>query len=399
MAHALLALCLRRQDKFEAATEEAQQAIGLSPDEAYPHYVLSVVMAARNRFAEGKSGIQDAIRIEPEEADYWGQLAAVELELRDWNAALTAAERGLQIDAEHVGCTNLRVQALTKLGRRTEADAAVEAALRREPENAYTHANRGWTLLEQRNPAKAMEHFREALRLDPELDWARAGIVEALKAKNFIYRWMLGYFFWMARLSRQAQWGVILGAYVLSRIVASVEENHPEFAVVTRPLMVAYIVFVVLTWLSRPLFNSLLRLNRFGRLVLSREDVWQSNLVCLFMLPALAAGITFAIQGQSVIGVFAEIIGISCALQAMYVGTVFNCSEGWPRWSMAAGAAVYFVAWITLVVMLYRAYAGNGQFFSKLFDAAIAWRDNFVLPLSLGLFLAANYLAMARPKR
>ena len=158
------------------------------------------------------------MQLEPDDADYWGQLAAIELSTGKWDAALAAADRGLQVDPEHVNCTNLRVQAPQNSGRRTDADAAVEAALRRTPDDAFTHANRGWTLLEQGNPAKAMEHFREALRLNPEMDWARAGIVESLKAKHFVYRWILGYFFWMQRLSGRARWGVIIGAYLLFQV-------------------------------------------------------------------------------------------------------------------------------------------------------------------------------------
>ena len=203
-AHAILALCLLKKDQLDAATQEAQQAIALAPDEAFSYHVFSEILKQRNRLPEAKTAISEAIRLNPSDSDYYSQLAAIELLQRDWNAALVAADHGLQVDPEHVACTNLRVQALTKLGRRTDADAAVETALLRDPDNPYTHANRGWTLLEQGNPAKAMEHFREALRLNPNMAWARQGIVEALKARHFIYRWMLGYFFWMLRLSRRA---------------------------------------------------------------------------------------------------------------------------------------------------------------------------------------------------
>ena len=55
-------------------------------------------------------------------------------------------------------------------------------ALGRNPENAHTNANQGWSLLHGGQPGKALEHFREALRLDPDLEFARAGMVEALKA-------------------------------------------------------------------------------------------------------------------------------------------------------------------------------------------------------------------------
>ena len=38
--------------------------------------------------------------------------------------------------------------------------------------------------LEKGNPKKALEHFKEALKQEPNLESAKAGIVHALKAKN-----------------------------------------------------------------------------------------------------------------------------------------------------------------------------------------------------------------------
>ena len=52
-----------------------------------------------------------------------------------------------------------------------------------DAEDATSHANLGWTLLHQGNLKKAEEHFREALRLDPELELARLGAIETLKSK------------------------------------------------------------------------------------------------------------------------------------------------------------------------------------------------------------------------
>ena len=91
--------------------------------------------------------------------------------------------------------------ALTHLGRRGEAGTAIDTALARDPKNALTHANRGWTLLHGGDHARALEHFREALRLDPELAWARRGIVETLSARGPVIRLLLRYFLWMQRIA------------------------------------------------------------------------------------------------------------------------------------------------------------------------------------------------------
>ncbi len=279
LAHALLALCLARAKNFKEAMSEAKLAIHLGPDLAFGHYVLASVLDDQECYNEAEDAVQEALRLDPEDPDYFAMLSQIKLNQRRWPEALEAAERGLQLDSEHVSCTNLRAIALVKLNRKEEAGATIATALAREPENAISHANQGWTLLQRNESEKAMEHFREALRLNPELDWAREGIVEALKARHFIYRIMLGYFFWMSRLSSRAQWGVVIGGYFGYRILLSFAENNPAAAPFIWPVLILYIIFAVLTWIARPLFNLLLRLHPFGRLALSREQVIASNWV------------------------------------------------------------------------------------------------------------------------
>ena len=287
-AHALLALCLAQREQFKDATHEARQSIHLGPDFPFAHYAHARVLYDRNHHQEARAAIEEAIRLDPEDADYYSLLAGIHFDEKRWPEALNAAEQGLQFDSEHAGCTNLRAMAMVKLGRKTEAGATIDAALAKNPDNALTHANQGWTLLEQGEPKKALEHFREALRLDPENEWARNGVVEALKARNIIYAVMLKYFLWMSKLSGRAQWGIILVGYFGNRMLGAAAQTHPDLAPWLLPVRMLYVAFALMTWLAYPLFNLMLRLNRFGRLALSREQIVASNWVGACALATLA---------------------------------------------------------------------------------------------------------------
>ncbi len=157
-AHALLALCLAEREKFEDSTHEARQAIQLGPDSPFAHYAHARVLYDRNHHQEARAAIAEAIRLDPEDADYYSLLAGIHFDEKRWPEALNAAEQGLQFDPEHTGCTNLRAMAMVKLGRKAEAGATIDAALAKNPDNALTHANQGWTLREQGEPRKALEH-------------------------------------------------------------------------------------------------------------------------------------------------------------------------------------------------------------------------------------------------
>lgn len=331
IVHAQLALCLSELKKYREATEEAQLAVHLGPDAPYPHYALAETYYARNRLSQALAAVNEAIRLDPEDVHHWALLSRIHFGSSRWWPALEAADTGLAIDPENVACTNLRAMSLVKLGRKTEAGATIDTALARNPEIALSHANQGWTLLEQRQPQKAMEHFREALRIDPEMEWARLGIVEAMKARHGIYRWMLMWFFWMSRLPTRAQFGVIIGGYFGVQYLRSLEQAHPNWAVWITPLCVVYCVFALMTWIADPLFSLVLRLNRFGRLALSREQLIASNWLGLSLAAAIAMLVLAIVtdRGDAFFAAFA--FGILC----IPISSIYRCRRGKPRMLMA----------------------------------------------------------------
>lgn len=384
-AHALLAICLTERKQYDAAEAEARQAVHLGPAEDFSHYAHARLLFERNRFKEAAAAIEQAIQCNPTDADYHGLLAAIHFNEKRWQECLTTTENGLQFDPEHIGCNNLRAMALVKLGRRVEAGLTIDAALQRNPDNSDTHANRGWALLESGDRRKALEHFKEALRLEPTNDWARAGIVEALKAANPAYSLALRYFFWMSRLSTRTQWIVVVGGYLGNRILSDVRRSHPNLAPWILPVQIAYIAFALLTWLADPLCNLLLRLNRYGRLALSEEQTTASNWVggCL-LFSLLGVGI-WAISGFQFLYLLGAIVSFGLALP---VAAIWKCREGWPRKVMAifaTGMGVLAAAILLAVV------GGSAELAMSLLSA-----------FGIG-FIACpwltNALVVARPRR
>lgn len=393
-AHALLSLCLCEQKRWDEATAEAQHAIHLSPAMAYAHFVLAKVLASRGRPEEARSAITEAIRLSPEDADYWNLLAAIHLELRQWTESLAAAERGLQMDAEHQGCLNVRAMALVRLGRRREAGQTIEAALARDPEDALTHANEGWRLLHTGEAQKALEHFREALRLEPTLEWARLGIVEAMKARNIVYRWMLRYFLWMARLSPAVQWGLVFGAWMGQRFLRGLAKAYPPLAPWVWPVVYVYLGFVALTWLAEPLSNLALRMSRFGRLALSREQTITSNLIGGLLLGALAG-----VAGTLVTDADSPVtFALVCGLMVIPTARIYQCEPGWPRMTMLAitgGLGLLGAASVAALALAGLADPGPQKVLRALGGLAF-------LAFAAGVFLSAfggMYLSSARVRR
>src|SRR5262245_9063910 len=316
IAHALMAVCLAEQKKFDQAYGEARQAVTIAPELPYSQYVLAYVRYRQDVLFEAEQAIKKALQLDPWDADHFALLAQIKFQQKKWQEALEAAESGLEIDAEHQACANLRAMALNRLGREDEAGRALEDALAQDPENAFTHANQGWTALPRGESHKALEHFRESLRLDPTNDWARSGMVEALKARYLVYRLMLKYHFFMSRLSGRSQWFVLIGLFFVARIVPY--------------LFIPYLIFVFLSWTSDPLSNLMLRLNRYGRLLLTKEEIVASNLVGGLLLTAAASVVIAALTWKTP----AIIAAVGCVMMTIPVAGSFNIEKPKPRRAM-----------------------------------------------------------------
>lgn len=334
-ALALLALSRIEQGKKESAMEAAQEAVGLMPEVSYYHFVYGHVLHRNHREDDAFRAVQEALRLDPADADNFALLASIELARRRWPAALEATETALALNAEHVTALNLRSIALVRLGRKSEAMAAVDYALDRAPENAFSHANQGWNYLHRNQPQPAQEHFREALRLDPDLDYAREGMLEALRARNPVYRGMLAYFLWMGRQSGRLQWLLILAVFFGTGVVGALAHAQPEFNWLWWSFLGALYGFVYLTWTAQPMFDLLLRFDRFGRHVLSRQQRVTTNWFGATFALALGSGGLWLVTGGEE-ALFAMIV---LAALSICVATTFRSPDGRPRLMLGAATA------------------------------------------------------------
>lgn len=388
--HAMLALALLALERWDDASAEAKATIGLAPDWSYAHYVNGKVLFERHRLPEALAAVEEAIALDPTDADAHVLLSAIHFDESRFADALRSAESALEHDPEHAGGNNLRAMALMKLGRRAEAGATIDATLARDPGNAVTHANQGWTLLESGDRDRALEHFREALRLDPENEWAREGILAALKSKRWLYALMLKYFFLMSRLPPKTQGWVIFGGWMGNRALSVLSDQQPALAPFVLPLQVLYVAFVFLTWTADPLSNLLLRLDPFGRLVLTDDQVRASGWVGGLLAAALGAVVAALVTGADDLFWLAMV----CAFMLIPVAAVFKCPPGPVRRKMTIYAGVMGAMGLASSALAFSS-ADVGSSLSDLRTSAFL--AFFVMLFGSGWF--ANWLIMRRVPR
>ena len=283
---ALLALCLRDLRRNSAALKVARDSVANGPDLPFAHYAHACVLDAVDEFPAALDAVAEALRLDPEDADYYALRASLFLQMENPDAALRAADEGLAHDPTNADCINMRSRALLLTGRKSEAASAAQHALEQDPDNAYSHASAGWIKLQQGRYDEAATHFAEALQRQPGMEWARQGMLESLKARRILYRLMLRYYLWIEQAGSKMRWVVLIGIFLAVRFARGI---NPWLAV---PL----IAFVYLTWTAKPIFNLLLRFDKFGRLVLSPDERRATTFTAALLLPAAGLVITSAIR-------------------------------------------------------------------------------------------------------
>jgi tetratricopeptide (TPR) repeat protein len=320
-AHALLADVLRAQKRYDEALAEADESVHLAPEWGYVHYSQSFVLEQAVRPLLAEQSAREAIRLDPENADYRAQLASIMNWLGRYDEGLAEAEAGLKIDPENVESLHQKSIALRCLGRREEAHRTLRTALTLDPENARSQASQGWNCLGRSDYGPALNHFREALRLDPGLEYAREGLVEALKAQYLSYRLVIRYLTWAAGLGKRIRWLLFIGVLLVFLLgTHSAHETKPGANIALLILGMLYALFWLVTWLTRPTFNLALRLSRFGRHALTKEETTAANWFGGFIAATVEMLIVGGILGSTPL----LLLGAWCGAMILPVGVGLN---------------------------------------------------------------------------
>lgn len=340
-ALSLRALCLVHLRRDDDAFALARIAVGRSPDSAFAWWTLGSLLSQRNRFDDALTAAQRAVALDPADVRCRGLLAQVHALRGEWGRCREAAEAGLALDPTDEACSNLQALALRATTSSGDAwPAAVEDLVRRYPASGWARAGRGWSLLEAGRAHDARADFEQAVALDPTSEWARDGLIEAMKAANPLYAALLRLFLWLDRLPTGTRWTIILGGIFAFRVLRRATEANPSIAIATYPLMAAWILFIVSSWTAVPLSDFIMARTPVGRRLITPDRKLAGNLVAGLLVAAVAAGVVFAITGAQ----RAAETGLACAFLMIPASGVFQCSRGWPRTAMAAWTSVAAVA-------------------------------------------------------
>jgi tetratricopeptide (TPR) repeat protein len=341
--HAYLALCLVEDP---ARTGEAMQAAlwATAHDPVLPTgwYVLSLVQSRRGAPIEAEKTARIALGLAPDLPPLLLHLARLMMDRERYRDGLEFAERALAAAPADPDALMTAGALRSRLGRHAEAEADFGRALARAPDDHAVQGNAGWAALRRGDPAAALRHFRASLQREPGEKSAQHGLLEALRARNPVYRGFLRVALRMYWVHPHLKW-VAIAAAVIGVMYASLLDLPRPMALTVQATIIAAAVF---TWTARPLADLLMLSDPAGRAVLEPAQKVAALGVTALLAAAAALGLAWAVGAPGGMGM-AAILAVLFTIPL----TVAPRTEPGPWRLVLAGYTVLLAVPATLAVL------------------------------------------------
>ncbi|MCD8534743.1 MAG: tetratricopeptide repeat protein [Verrucomicrobia bacterium] len=257
-------------------------AIGIMPDNAWMVAVRSIILSDMDRKEKAMSSAHSAIALDPNCELAWIAKGRAHGAQEEWKLAEESVREALKIDPNDSQANNLLALYLRLQGKTDESARYTESLLSRDAEDPLALSNAGWTHLHSGQYKKAEELFLAALRIEPDLEYARQGIREAYKARSFFYRLFLKWAFFMQRFKGNTQYLIIIGIFLAYQFGRSqLSKIHPGLATL---LIIVYALFLFWVWLASGISHFILLVDKKARLTLKPLEKLDGILVGGFFI-------------------------------------------------------------------------------------------------------------------
>ncbi|RYD20085.1 MAG: tetratricopeptide repeat protein [Verrucomicrobiaceae bacterium] len=301
---AFLELAINRMEldgQLQLALEDARTATGLMPGSAYPLSLQSRILSQLQRPKEALPMAESALALDPEFGHAWNSKAIALIGLSRWKEAEECTRAALELDADDEGASNLLAHTLRIQNRLDESEEESKRRLARNPENAFSFANAGWSALQRGDIKGAEGHFKESLRIDPNMEHARTGLKQSYRARSAFFRLFLKWSFFLQRFSENNRMAIIIGLVIGFKVLRTLAASVDPLLVI--PVALVYFLFVFGSWLSDGIANFLLLRDPVARLSLDRGEKIEGGVIGILFFGGLVALVAGFSLGNHAVGI------------------------------------------------------------------------------------------------
>jgi tetratricopeptide (TPR) repeat protein len=123
------------------AVASAREAVRLAPANANCHLALAQALPLTGDVREADRAVQELLRLAPNNAASWVTASLVALAAKNWNAAISASKKALEIEPENYAALNNLGVALRASGKSREGTRVLAEAARTNPDAHLARQN------------------------------------------------------------------------------------------------------------------------------------------------------------------------------------------------------------------------------------------------------------------
>jgi len=178
-ATALILQILQELQQDEALLEFASEQIAQGKKLVPLYRARAMAYWKKDENEKAISDLNQALRIDPNSADAWGELAVIFYSLMKYPEAMHAADTTLQLQPEQPRMKFLKAVCLHALGRLAESREILDPLLNESPEVTDFQLLRAQIASAEGDFQTAKEFYGKILAIDPQNPTAQSGIADA----------------------------------------------------------------------------------------------------------------------------------------------------------------------------------------------------------------------------
>ena len=270
---AFIELSLNRSEipgQLNQALEDARTATGLVPAEPFPLSLQSRILTDLDRQKEALSLAESALALDPEFLHAWLSKCLALIGLSQWKEAEQCARNALALDPDDETASNLLAHTLRLQNRLDESEEESNRRLARNPDNAFSFASAGWAALQRGDIRGAEGKFKEALRINPDMEYAREGLKHSYRARSAFFRLFLRWAFFIQRFNEKHRTLLIISLVIGFNVMKGIASAINPILVV--PVAILYYTFLFGSFISSGLANFFILKDPVARLSLDRSE-------------------------------------------------------------------------------------------------------------------------------
>ena len=192
LAHFTKGVVLVRMHDYPAAIRSFDRAIQLDGQKVEYLVNRAIVKFYQRDYENAKKELLEASKVNDREPNIWNTLALIEIEYqrnlpeksRDYHDAFSLIDHALRLAPNQPYYLNNRGYLYLVKGDLERAENDINESITRDPYNGWAYRNKGIFYLMKNNPGSAERLFRQAAKMDADIDEVYLYLGKALRANG-----------------------------------------------------------------------------------------------------------------------------------------------------------------------------------------------------------------------